>query len=138
MPALKNLSDTHQYYHTVKDFINMPKKSLYLNIEGYYSVLFHEMIHATGHQNRLDRETLTKELSHATSPMEVYSEEELVAELGSAMLSSMAGITSESLKISNASYLKGYLQHLKNDCKFIFKSSSFAQKAVKYILRGEK
>ena len=63
---------------------------------------------------------------------EVYSQEELVAEIGTCYLQSHAGIT-EQFEQSTA-YIHGWLSKLKNDKRFIFSASSSAQKAVDYIL----
>lgn len=63
---------------------------------------------------------------------ELYSQEELVAEMGTCYLQSFASITSEFQH--SAAYLQGWLGKLKNDKFFIFQAASAAQKAVDYIL----
>ena len=47
----------HQaYYRPSEDLINMPERYLFTSAEEeYYSTLFHEMTHATGHEKRLNR-----------------------------------------------------------------------------------
>lgn len=122
------------YYNPTKDFIKVPCKEQYKNIEEFYSTLFHEMTHSTGHKSRLDRlSTETK----ARFGSETYSKEELVAEIGCASLLNILGIeTTKTFKNSSA-YIQNWLQVLKNDNKFIVSASSKAEKAVKYILGQE-
>jgi antirestriction protein ArdC len=47
------------YYQPKGDFINMPKIKSFHTIEDYYGVLFHELIHSTGHESRLNRKEVT-------------------------------------------------------------------------------
>lgn len=122
------------FYTPTFDYIEVPCKEQYQNIEEFYSTLFHEMIHSTGHKNRLGR-LETGASAHFGS--KTYSKEELVAELGSAALVNMLGIeTGKSFRNSGA-YIQNWLQALKNDNKFIISASSKAEKAVKYILNEQ-
>lgn len=122
------------YYNPTKDFIKVPCKEQYKNIEEFYSTLFHEMTHSTGHKSRLDR--LSTE-AKARFGSETYSKEELVAEIGCSSLLNIIGIeTTKTFKNSSA-YIQNWLQVLKNDTKFIVSASSKAEKAVKYILGEE-
>ena len=43
------------YYQPETDLIHMPVKASFDSIEGYYETLFHEYVHATGHEKRLNR-----------------------------------------------------------------------------------
>lgn len=52
-------------------------------VEGYYSTLFHEFIHSTGHSSRLKRDGNTSATVNFGS--EEYSKEELVAEIGASI-----------------------------------------------------
>lgn len=62
-----------------------------------------------------------------------YSKEELTAEMGAAYLCTISGI--ENVTIDNATaYLKGWLQKLQSDNKFLFEASGKAKSATKYIL----
>ena len=122
------------FYTPTFDYIEVPCKEQYQNIEEFYSTLFHEMIHSTGHKSRLNRSDMQGIVRHGS---EKYSKEELTAELGSATLINMLGIeTKKSFKNSTA-YIQNWLQALKNDNKFIVSASSKAEKAVKYILNEQ-
>lgn len=118
------------YYAPVEDYINMPKLNKFKKSEDYYGVLFHELIHSTGHKSRLNRKEVTGNIEFGTKD---YSMEELTGEIGAAFLKSFAGIVDDNLK-NSAAYIDGWLKVLKNDKRFIFYASSRAQQAVDYIL----
>ena len=123
-------NESEAYYQPWADFINMPKIQVFESSNAYYATLFHELIHSTGHEDRLNR----KELMEMTKfGSELYSIEELTAEIGSCYLTSYAGIAVNGLTNSVA-YLQGWLNRLKQDKKFIVYASAHAQKAVDYIL----
>lgn len=131
MPKKPKLQHKEQraYYDPLKDLVNMPKMQSFESSDAYYSTLFHELVHSTGHHSRINRQGLIEMSEFGSDP---YSLEELVAEIGSCYLQSHVGITDE-LEQSTA-YIQGWLSALKNDRRFIFTASTAAQKAVDYIL----
>lgn len=131
MPQKPKLQHKEQraYYDPLKDYVNMPKIQCFDTSDAYYSTLFHELVHSTGHHSRLNRQGLI-EMSEFGA--EAYSQEELVAEIGSCFLQSHVGIQEEFEQ--SAAYIQGWLGKLKNDRRFIFTASTAAQKAVDYIL----
>jgi len=122
------------FYTPTFDYIEVPCKEQYEDIEEFYSTLFHEMIHSTGHKSRLDR-LETGASAHFGG--ESYSKEELTAELGSAFLINKLGIESEKSFKNSSAYIQNWLQRLRNDSKMIVSASSRAEKAVKYILNEQ-
>ena len=122
------------FYSPVSDSITVPCKEQYTAAEDYYSTLYHEMVHSTGHKTRLDRLHLGLD---AMFGGETYSKEELCAEIGSASLLSLLGIETEKTFKNSAAYCQSWLKVLKNDNKFIVSAASKAEKAVKYILGEE-
>src|ERR1043165_1346982 len=118
------------YYDIENDLINMPKKKSFKQNKAYYSTLFHELVHSTGHEKRLNRPSVTEMAEFGSEP---YSIEELVAELGAAYLCSFTGILTAQIKES-ASYIKGWLSKLKDDKRFIIRASGYSQRAVDHIL----
>ena len=122
------------FYSPSLDYIQIPCKEQYQNIEEFYSTLFHEMTHSTGHKVRLNREDV-KDCVYFGS--ENYSKEELCAELGSAFLINKLGIASSKSFNNSTAYIQSWLRVLKNDKKFIISASSRAEKAVKYILNEQ-
>jgi len=128
-PALTCKSQ-NAYYHPVEDYINLPKKRSFTTVNTFYSTLFHELIHSTGHASRLGRKSITE--MHEFGGEE-YSKEELIAEIGSCYLSNFAGILQKNI-CASASYIDGWLKQLKNDKRFIVFAASQAQRAADYIL----
>ena len=117
------------FYNPLQDFVNMPKKTSFKTDESYYSTLFHELVHSTGHHSRLKRPGLVQMAEFGD---EAYSLEELVAEIGTCYLQSLAGIQNEFTQ--SAAYIQGWLERLKGERHFIFSACSLAQKAVDFIL----
>ena len=100
--------------------------------EEYYSTLFHELTHSTGHPSRIGREGIEK---LNTFGSESYSKEELIAEMGAAMLAGVAGIERKTLA-NSAAYLKSWIDVLKSDTRMVVFAASQAQKAADYIQGG--
>ena len=117
------------YYRPSTDEISVPDISDYNNPEEFYSTLFHEMVHSTGHKSRLHRSGIT---AVAAFGSEIYSKEELVAEIGSAMLCTVAGIDQTTFD-NSASYINSWLRKLREDSKMIVSAASQAQKAADHI-----
>ena len=116
-------------YNPIKDYIIIPNINNFKSSDSYYSSLFHELIHWTGHKSRLDRFN-EQSLNFGS---EVYSKEELTAELGSSFLCHLTGREKNIIE-NQASYIKGWLTALNNDKRLIINASSKAQKGVDYIL----
>src|SRR5712692_6461390 len=124
--------DAQASYIPSRDTVTMPSRTAFDSQAEYYSTLFHELTHSTGHAKRLGREGIEKIQPFGS---EDYSKEELVAEMGSAMLCGIAGI--EQATISNsAAYLHSWIRRLKADSRLVVSAASAAQKAADYI-RGE-
>lgn len=59
-PIIKH-GDQRAFYHTGDDYVNMPKQETFVSSERYYGTLFHELVHATGHSERLNRKELPEQ-----------------------------------------------------------------------------
>ena len=108
----------------------MPKANLFQSDEEYYSTLFHELTHSTGHASRLNRYEISK-----MSPFESqdYSKEELVAEMGSAFLCGHCGIEPSVIE-NQAAYIQNWLKKLQSNKKWLVYAAAKAQKAADFIL----
>ncbi|MBP0611922.1 DUF1738 domain-containing protein [Chryseobacterium sp. cx-311] len=95
------LQTAHGSYSPVLDIVKMPIRKHFISEDKFYTTLFHEIIHWTGHEKRLNRN-----LHEGFNNKEKYSFEELVAEMGSMLLALQFGITSELL--NSIRYLKGW------------------------------
>lgn len=118
------------YYHKVLDYISVPPLKDFKNPHEYYSTLFHEMVHSTGHPNRLNRHGIA---APAAFGDESYSKEELVAEMGAAMLCVVCGIENSTIE-NSAAYIASWLEKLRNDKRLVVHAAAQAQKAADYIL----
>lgn len=115
------------FYSPSDDLINMPLKSKFNDTEGYYSTLFHELIHWTGYKNRLNRLELKKDSDRAF--------EELVAEIGASFLCAEYGITPN---INNtSSYIASWLKALRDDRKYIYEAVRATNLAVAYLKKSK-
>ena len=124
----------HQpYYDEAGDCVQLPERNCFLSSPAYYSTLFHELVHSTGHPSRLNRGAGNKTRSFGD---EAYSREELIAEIGASFLNAHTGIKNEVFENSLA-YLKSWIKALKNDKTMILAASSKAAAACRYILNLE-
>jgi antirestriction protein ArdC len=122
--------DARACYWPSTDTVGMPARSAFNSAEEYYSALFHEITHSTGHPSRVGREGI---MNHNPFGSEDYSKEELIAEMGAAMLCGVAGIESRTLG-NSAAYLQTWINKLKSDSRLIVSAASQAQKAADYTL----
>ena len=116
-------------YNYRLDTVTIPPVHLFDNIAGYYSTLFHELVHSTRHATRTGRDTTIPKGQHD----ERYSKEELIAEMGAAMLCGTVGIENQTIQ-SSAAYIQHWLENLQNDSRMVIRAASKAQKAVDFIL----
>ena len=118
------------YYNPTKDFIAMPPMAAFNDSAAYHATLLHESVHATGHKSRLDRD-FSKSRRFGD---EHYAAEELVAELGAAMLCAHCGIDGD---LRHAGYIESWLKALRNDKRYILTASAQAQKALDLLTKTE-
>ena len=121
------------FYSPARDFIQIPPLKNFRSSNNYYGVLFHEITHSTGTKKRLNR--------FADGPQPFgsndYSKEELVAEMGSAMMLAELGLETKTTHTNNAAYIQNWLQALKGDANLVVGAASKAEKAVRFILNQE-
>jgi antirestriction protein ArdC len=117
------------YYRPSTDSVQMPLAETFDTAGNYYSTLFHELTHATGHESRLNRKGVAEVAGFGS---ETYAKEELVAEMGAAFLCAFSGI--ENTIPASASYIQAWLGKLKEDAKLVVYAAAQAQKAADFIL----
>src|SRR5208282_6708715 len=118
------------YYRPSTDSVHMPVRSRFVDAPHYYSTLFHELVHSTGHESRLNR-TFGDRFGD-----ELYSKEELVAEMGAAFLCAIAGIATEHTDRHTTAYIQNWIEKLEEDNRLIVHAAANAQRAVDLILRS--
>jgi len=118
-------------YAPMVDKVCMPPLNQFETSEGYYSTLYHELGHSTGHPSRLARKEMMT--SHGFGSHD-YSLEELVAEFTAAFICAKVGISQPELTTNSAAYIQGWSNKLKSDKALIIHAAQRAQKATNYIL----
>ena len=113
------------YYAPARDRIHMPLAHTFESLHRYFHTLAHEHAHATKHSSRLDRHHSGK------TKVQRYAQEEIVAEISSAMVSARLGITPAFEE--NAAYLQHWIDILKSDHRAIVKAASMAQAAADWM-----
>jgi len=135
-PEIMHHNTGRAFYSPSEDHIKLPPIEYFHQDQEYYSTLFHELIHSTGHTSRLDRFQVNKE----TAGKEDYAYEELIAELGASYLNTESGILYFTLN-NSAAYLKSWTKKLEDvmssDNKFFLKASAKAAQAANFILDRE-
>jgi len=124
-PALTRGGDEAGYSPGI-DTVIVPVAEQFDSDDAYYSTIFHELTHSTGHAKRLDREIAN------TFGTPGYAREELVAELGSAYLSRVAGLDPSGVEQS-AAYLNGWIAALNADPRLIVSAAGQSQRAADLI-----
>lgn len=114
------------YYSISKNEIVIPEKRQFKDGESFYSNLAHEMAHSTGAESQLNR------LKPSSFGSKEYAREELVAELSAALVAQRYGMTKH-LKEDSASYLKSWLDSLKESPEFIKTTLTDVKKASSMI-----
>ena len=117
------------FYRPSADEIHLPLMEQFTRQAEYYSVAFHESVHSTGHKSRLNRLDDNSRFGN-----EIYSKEELVAEIGAATILNELGIETDSSFRNSAAYIQSWLHALKDDPKMIVSAAGKAEKAVKLIM----
>jgi len=119
-------------YSPTSDIVYMPNPSQFKSMEAYYSTLFHELIHSTGHTKRLKRKGI---VGVANFGSENYSKEEMVAEIGRMFLCAECNIDGN--KDNSMAYIQNWSKALSKDLKqdknLLRKLCSQAQKGVDCI-----
>ena len=114
-------------YAPAIDAIRMPPFEAFKGAHPFYSTLFHEMGHATGHKSRLDRQLKGKFGDRE------YAAEELIAELTSAFTCAEWGID---MGEAPAAYIDHWVSLLEEKETAIVTAAAAASRAVEWM-RGK-
>jgi antirestriction protein ArdC len=134
-PRLVHADGADPQYDPGRDQIVLPAQPQFPSREAYYATAFHEAAHSTGAPSRLNRPGVA-EFDHFGSGR--YAREDLVAEIGGAMLCSATGTATEaSLRDDSAAYIAGWLKALGDDRKLVVVAASQAERAADRVLEPE-
>ena len=106
---LSSTTERRAYYRPTTDSVHMPARFRFVDASLYYSTLFHELVHSTGHESRLSRSL------GASFGDDLYSKEELVAETGAALLCALAGVANDHNESNITAYIQNWIQQLEDD-----------------------
>lgn len=133
-PEVEHRDKNRAFYSPLTDHINMPPFANFSEPQFYYTTLFHEAVHSTGHENKLGR-------VFGRKGSKEYAFEELIAEMGAVYLCGESGIMFKTLH-NSAKYLahwnENLVEEMQEDNRFFFRAASAAQKAADYILDRDK
>jgi len=116
-------------YTPATDTLHMPLPACFERPEAYYTTLYHELVHASGHRGRLNRATLTAPCLFGDP---TYAKEELVAEMGATYLCGVCGIAHTTIA-NSAAYLQSWMAVLRHDATLLVQAAAQAQRAADYI-----
>lgn len=117
------------FYSPSSGHIQMPPFETFRDAASYAAVLGHEHVHWTADPRRVGRD-----LSRYSKDRSERAREELVAEIGSALLCADLGIVPElEPRPDHASYVQSWLRVLHGDKRAIFQAAAHAQRAVAFL-----
>ena len=122
------------FYSPLYDRITLPLKNQFSDSAEYYSTLFHELAHSSGHQSRLNRFSVDSVWQESKDD---YSKEELVAEITAATILATIGIETSSSFKNSAAYIQSWISALRNDKSLIISAAGKAEKAVVLIMHQD-
>lgn len=120
-------------YSPTADRVTLPLREQFQSADEFYSTMFHELAHSTGHHTRLNRFTGP---GCAAFGSDNYGREELVAEIAAASLLNVCGIETRGSFQNSASYIDNWLRAIRGDNRLIVSAASKAEKASNLILCG--
>lgn len=123
------------FYSPALDYVSVPKREQFKNESEFYSTMFHELGHSTGHKTRLNR--FSGENKIASWGDENYAKEELVAESTAASLLNSLGMEDGNTFRNSAAYIKSWSEAIKKDPLMYVSAAQKAQAAVDLILGVE-
>jgi len=129
---IHNRSGDAAYYNLGKDEIVLPNKSQFPSADHYYQTALHEVGHATGHPDRMNRESLQKGVE-AGFGSQAYAKEEMRAEISAMMTGERIGVGHDPSR--GAAYVESWVAVLKKDPLEIRHAAGDAQKMSDYVLR---
>ena len=115
------------YYIPSKDTIVLPPSSKFFDKYSYYATQLHELSHATGHSDRLNRNLNIQNKRD-------YAREELIAEISSSFLMQKLNVKVHEDDYNNhKSYIQSWILLLEDKPNELFKAVGEANKICDYL-----
>ena len=116
------------YYNPYEDIVVLPPSNSFKTSNSYYATQLHELAHSTGHESRLSRNIKNR------FGTEEYAKEELRAEISSSFLMQKFHLEEDKRHLDNhKSYVKNWLELLKNSPQELFNAITDANKIADYL-----
>ena len=122
------------FYNLQTDKVTLPEREQFATANGYYQTALHELGHATGHPDRMNRDTLKHGAGKFGS--QEYAREELRAEMSAMMTGDRVGVGHDGSR--GAAYVAGWIKALEDDSREIYKAAADAQNISDYLIRPVK
>lgn len=122
---------TEAYFMPSTNTIRIPSKETFKTITSFCETMFHELVHST--MLELGRNKTDKGMTIYDS-MKSYSVEELIAELGAAMLMASLNLPNQETEKNSLGYLQGWSKFLSEKQASLIYAASQAEKAVELIV----
>lgn len=121
------------YYDRLMDKIVLPPSHTFVDKYSYYATQLHELSHASGSANRLNRNI------GVFDSKENYAREELVAEISSSFLMQKLNVTVEKVNYDDhKAYIQSWIKILKNKPKELFEAINKANEVCDYLEKNSK
>ncbi len=117
-------------YDALTDTVSVPTKGAFTYEEDFYASLFEQLVHSTAAEGRCSRPTELKKMTEG----EVSVKEELIAEIGSSMILTAAGMKRRETHEQISAVCQKWVREMNNDFRLIVDASRGAEKAAKLIL----
>lgn len=132
LTLIRDCVSDRAFYSPARDSVTVPHIQQFKDVAEYYSTMFHEFGHSTGHASRLNR--FTGKAACAAFGSEEYSREELIAEITAASILNVLGLESGNSFRNSAAYVKSWSENIKNDPMMFITAGTRAEKAISLIL----
>ena len=114
-----------------QDKIVLPERDQFPTQNSYYQTALHECGHATGHPDRMNRETLKEGIANGFGSPE-YAREELRAEISAMMTGERVGVGHDPQR--GAAYVENWVKVLEKDPHEIHRAARDAQKMTDHLM----
>ncbi len=128
---MKHVAGDRAYYRMSEDKIVLPEWEQFLTANAYYQTVLHELGHATGHPERMDRDSLKEGLDKGFGSPE-YAREELRAQISAMMTGERVGVGHDPQR--GTAYVENWVKVLEEDPREIHRAAGEAQRMSDYLV----